>query len=73
MTSGLDRYLEESSARVSVSHNHPFPQIKPKAAYMIRCDVWTDGVNVFTKVKSDGNCVLIFDADTQQLTEMATF
>jgi hypothetical protein len=28
---------------------------------------------VFTRVKSDGNCVLIFDADTQQLTEMATF
>ena len=73
MTSGLDRYLEESGARVSVSHSQPFPQIKPKSAYMIRCDVWTDGVNVFTKVKSDGNCVLIFDADTQQLTEMATF
>jgi len=40
---------------------------------MIRCDVWTDGQHVFTRVKSDGNCVLIFDADTQQLTEMATF
>lgn len=82
MTSGLDRYLEESGAHVSVSHNKPFPVDTVsvfnkgncnKQAYMIRCDVWTDGTNVFTKVKSNGNCVLIFDADTQQLTEMATF
>ena len=72
MTSGLDKWLEESGARVSASHNKPFPKTI-NSAYMIRCDVWTDGVNVFTKVKSDGSCVLIFDADTQQLTEMATF
>lgn len=71
MTSGLDRWLEESGANVSASHNQPFP--KTNQAFMIRCDVWTDGQHVFTKVKSDGNCVLIFDADTQQLTEMATF
>lgn len=70
MTSGLDRWLEESGAHVSASHNQPIPFNK---AYMIRCDVWTDGTNIFTKVKSNGNCVLIFDADTQQLTEMATF
>lgn len=71
MTSGRDRYLEESQAHVSASHNHPFP--KSNKAIMIRCDVWTDGEHVFTKVKSNGNCVLIFDADTQQLEEMATF
>jgi len=71
MTSGLDKWLEESNANVSASHNKPFP--KTNQAVMIRCDVWTDGQHVFTKVKSDGNCVLIFDADTQQLTEMATF
>ena len=71
MTSGLDVWLAENQAKVSVSHNKPFPN--SNKAIMIRCDVWTDGVHVFTKVKSDGNCVLIFDADTQQLTEMATF
>ena len=83
MTSGLDQYLEKSQAHVSVSHNQPFPKSNKACAsststphggaIMIRCDVWTDGTNVFTKVKSNGNCVLIFDADTQQLEEMATF
>ena len=83
MTSGLDQYLEKSQAHVSVSHNHPFPKSNKACAtststpqggaIMIRCDVWTDGEHVFTKVKSNGNCVLIFDADTQQLEEMATF